>query len=89
MTDATDERPVTADDELLLVEQYRPPVGANVLELPAGETVALEQGGDHLMLFNPDAALTSAESAEFTLTFEKAGEVTVTIPVKKASGHAH
>lgn len=28
--------PVTSDEELLLVEQYRPPVDARVIELPAG-----------------------------------------------------
>lgn len=27
---------ITGNNELLLVEQYRPPVGANVIELPAG-----------------------------------------------------
>lgn len=27
---------LTADDELLFVEQFRPPVGARVIELPAG-----------------------------------------------------
>lgn len=27
---------VTSNDEILLVEQYRPPVGASVIELPAG-----------------------------------------------------
>ena len=28
--------PITDDGKLVLVEQYRPPVGANVVELPAG-----------------------------------------------------
>jgi ADP-ribose pyrophosphatase len=35
---------ITDDDRVVLVEQYRPPVGQNVIELPAG--LAGDQAGD-------------------------------------------
>lgn len=46
---------VTADRKLILVEQYRPPVNANVIELPAG-LVGDEQ--------DPDEALQQAAERE-------------------------
>ena len=53
------------------------------IELPAGKEVALEQGADHLMLINPAVDLTAGSTTEITLIFEKAGEVTVTLPVEQ------
>lgn len=53
------------------------------LELTAGETVTLEPGGLHLMFINPDDQLRTVKRAEITLTFEKAGDITVTLPVEK------
>lgn len=47
------------------------------LVIPAGETVVLEPGGKHLMLMGLTAAITEGASVPVTLTFEKAGEVTL------------
>lgn len=51
------------------------------LELPAGETVLLEPGDAHIMLVGLTESLIAGEEYELTLTFEKAGEVTVTVPI--------
>ena len=52
------------------------------LELPAGETVALEPGGYHIMLVDLVAPLETGQEIEVTLTFENAGERTITVPVR-------
>ncbi len=64
--------------------------------LPEGEKTSLERGGKHVMLMGLVEPLSQGDTIEVTLTFEKAGEVTVTIPVdnerkaaKAAHGHKH
>jgi copper(I)-binding protein len=44
------------------------------VDLPAGETVALEPGGLHVMLLGLVVPLQSGEAFQLRLTFEKAGE---------------
>lgn len=51
------------------------------LEVPAGGTVALEPGGYHVMMVGLMESLTPGMTFEVTLTFEHAGEVTVTSTV--------
>ena len=51
------------------------------LEVPAGETVELTPGGDHLMLISPDPSMTYADEIVVTLTFEKAGLQTIVLPL--------
>ncbi|WP_029040322.1 copper chaperone PCu(A)C [Cucumibacter marinus] len=51
------------------------------LTIEPGETVTLEPGGLHLMMIGLDAPLVADEKITVTLTFEKAGEVTLDIPV--------
>ena len=50
---------------------------ADGLAIPAGESVVLEPGGYHIMLIGLTGDLNAGESFTLTLTFEKAGEVTV------------
>lgn len=52
------------------------------LKIPAGDQVALEPGGYHLMLFGLTRDLRSGESYQMTLRFERAGEVTVTVAIR-------
>lgn len=52
------------------------------LELPAGEAVALEPGGYHIMLIDLVAPLEAGSTIDVTLTFEKAGEQVVTATVR-------
>jgi copper(I)-binding protein len=47
------------------------------LEIPAGETVTLEPGGYHLMFMGLSGAIKEGDVVPVTLTFEKAGEVTI------------
>lgn len=54
----------------------------DALELPAGETVVLEPGGYHIMLIDLVAPLETGQEIEVTLTFENAGERTISVPVR-------
>jgi hypothetical protein len=51
------------------------------IELPAGETVSLEPGGFHLMLIDLAEPLAVGGTVQLTLTFEGAGEMTLTVDV--------
>jgi periplasmic copper chaperone A len=53
------------------------------LDIPAGETVALEPGGYHLMLLDLATDLEPGQEFEVTLRFEGAGERTVTVTVRE------
>ncbi|GGK26288.1 copper chaperone PCu(A)C [Salinarimonas ramus] len=65
------------------------------LEIPAGESVALEPGGYHVMFMGLKRPLAEGESFEGTLVFENAGEVPVTFAVgamgsrMAPGGHGH
>lgn len=49
--------------------------------IPAGGMHALARGGDHVMFMGLTQDMIAGESVEVTLTFEKAGEIVVQIPV--------
>lgn len=57
----------------------------NGLEIPAGESVILAPGGYHIMMIGLTKDLTEGMTFEMTLTFEKTGKVTVTVPVKSSA----
>jgi copper(I)-binding protein len=52
------------------------------LEIPAGETVVLEPGAYHLMLIDLKQDIVADSTFELTLTFQHAGDVTLTVPVQ-------
>lgn len=56
------------------------------LALPAGESVALESGGLHIMLINLESRLVEGERFPLTLTFDGAEEITVDIQVESVHG---
>ncbi|MBS4045180.1 MAG: DUF1775 domain-containing protein [Alphaproteobacteria bacterium] len=58
------------------------------IPVPAHGQTALEPGGYHIMLIGLKQALKEGGSFPLTLTFEKAGSVTVTVPVQKAGASA-
>lgn len=64
--------------------QMRPVEGG--LEVPAGGKVTLAPGGYHLMFVKLKAPLAAGGSVPVVLTFEKAGEVAVTLPVRPLGG---
>lgn len=52
------------------------------IDIPAGGTVELKPGGLHVMFMNLHGPLMEGTEFPVILRFERAGEVTVTIPVK-------
>ncbi len=51
--------------------------------VPGGGRVAFEPGGLHIMLIGLKEDLNPGDSLEVTLTFEKAGEITLQVPVEE------
>ena len=62
------------------------------LTIPAGGSLALAQGGTHLMLFGVEGGLKDGEMLTLTLKFASSGNVDVRVPVAAggpAAAHAH
>ncbi|WP_439154299.1 copper chaperone PCu(A)C [Yoonia sp.] len=61
------------------------------LPVPAGETVALQPGGLHIMFMQLNGPLVAGETVPVTLTFENAGDVAVMLPIrnKMVGGMGH
>jgi copper(I)-binding protein len=59
---------------------------ADGLALPAGQTVALKPGAEHLMVIGPKIDLVAGASVPLTLRFKSAPPVTVNAPVKAVGG---
>ena len=53
------------------------------VEIPAGEMVMLMPGGYHVMLIDLVAPLEIGQTIDVVLTFETAGDVTVTVEVRE------
>lgn len=51
------------------------------IELPAGVAVELKPGGYHIMMLDLVNPLEVGTTIQITLTFEKAGEITIDVPV--------
>ncbi len=79
--DGMDDSPDGADDDMNGggMMEMRP---VDRIEVPAGETVALEPGGYHIMLLELAAPLEAGTTLEVTLTFEEGGEQVVTADVR-------
>ncbi len=59
------------------------------LEIPAGDTVVLEQGGMHVMLMGLTGSVTEGDMVPATLIFERAGRVAVEFMVDPPNGVDH
>ncbi len=65
------------------------------IEIAPGEPTTLQPGGLHVMLMGLKQRLEEGEALPITLTFEKAGEVTLDLPIRgvragmKHGGHKH
>ncbi len=51
------------------------------IPIPAGETVVLQRGGLHVMMMGLTRPLLQGETISVTLVFEKAGEITIEVPI--------
>lgn len=58
-------------------------------EIPAGGKHMLMRGGDHVMFMGLTKSLKDGDTVSLTLTFEKAGDITVEIPVDLKRKPAH
>jgi len=58
------------------------------IDIPAGQTVTLAPNGLHIMLLGLKKPLELAQTFPLTLTFEKAGSVTVEVTVEPAGAMA-
>jgi periplasmic copper chaperone A len=54
----------------------------NGLEIPAGGSVTLKPGGYHMMLIGLKKRLIAGQTLPLTLTFAKAGNISITVPIK-------
>jgi copper(I)-binding protein len=54
----------------------------NGLELPAGETVALAPGGDHIMLTGVTVPLSEGDRVPLALTFASGAQIALEAPVR-------
>jgi len=61
------------------VAKMRPLPG---VEIPPGQTIEFNPGGSHLMFTGLNGALKQGEKVQGTLTFERAGTVTIDFDVK-------
>lgn len=59
------------------------------LDIPAGGSVALSEGGAHIMLIGLKAPLAADSTVTLTFVFAKAGEMAVELPVHAMGGGGH
>lgn len=62
-------------------------------DLPAGESLMLMRGGNHVMFMGLSEPMVQGETVTVTLTFENAGDIEIDVPVdlerKPEAGHGH
>jgi copper(I)-binding protein len=61
---------------------------AEALSIAPGGVLELAPGGAHLMFFDVTAPFVDGEQIPVTLSFERAGEIDVTLPVRRSATHA-
>lgn len=59
------------------------------LPIPSGQTVTLAPGGMHLMFYGVSEPFSEGESIPVQLSFENAGQIDVSLPVRRAPLEAH
>ena len=69
---------MNADGTMEMIQQEK-------IDLPADGEVELKPGSYHIMLIGLKQELVAGSEITITLTFEHAGEITLTVPVKDAA----
>lgn len=59
------------------------------LAVPAGQAVEFAPGGMHLMFFGVNEPFTQGQNVPVRLTFETAGQIDVTLPVRRTAPRSH
>jgi copper(I)-binding protein len=59
------------------------------LVIKAGQTLKMQPGGIHIMLFKPKRAIKAGEQITLTLDFGKSGKKSISIPVRKGGKMMH
>lgn len=77
VADAVEIHETTMEDNVM---RMRP---VTAIELPANGSVELKPGSLHVMLLGLRRDLKPGETISMTLTFEQAGELSVTVPVRE------
>jgi copper(I)-binding protein len=68
------------------VMQMRP---VEALAIPAGQSITLAPGGMHLMFYGVAEPFAEGQEIPVHLTFENAGAIDVTLPVRRTPPEAH
>ena len=68
--------------QLMTVDSSAKMVSVDAIDIPANGQVELKSGSFHVMLMKLTSDLADGSTTSLTLTFEKAGKVTFTLPVK-------
>ena len=62
----------------------------NGIEIPAGATIDLKPGGEHIMIMGLKARIEDGATVTIRLAFEKAGDIELTFPASmKPGGQGH
>jgi periplasmic copper chaperone A len=64
------------DNGVMIMREFE-----NGIEIPAGMVTMLQPGGMHVMFIDAPKPFAEGETVKVTLTFEKAGDVTIDLPV--------
>jgi copper(I)-binding protein len=59
------------------------------IEVPAGAPAELKPGGLHIMLLGVKGTIKEGESVPLTLVFERAGTLTISVPVRRGMPAGH
>ncbi len=91
-TGAADDKLLSASSDFGMTQVHKSEVDANGMAtmteqpevaIPAGQKVAFEKGGLHIMFMDIKTPVKEGDMVPVTLTFEKAGEVKVEFKVEK------
>lgn len=94
---SADDKLLSASSDLGMTQVHKSSVDASGMAtmteqpevaIPAGQTVAFEKGGLHIMFMDMKAAPKAGDMVPVTLVFEKAGSVKVEFAVEDGKGEA-
>ncbi len=88
----TDDRLIAVSSTLAMAEMHQSVMAddgtmtmnaVDGVDVPAGQTVAFERGGLHIMFMGVAEPPVVGDTVQLTLTFQNAGEITLDVPVRE------